>query len=186
MTTFDPYPMKKSIIALAFGLYLSSTLNAQNVGVGADVMYNFQTESFGVGGRVSFFPNSVLSIVPQISYYPGFNKVHEYYAGLSLEYKVIRQPKYHIYAIGHAAYNNWINYSVSAMDGAKQSNWNAEVGGGISTNKCLRPFLEYRYNFKFLETHLRLGILYIFGCKGGNGSGYKKGGKNKGLCPAYG
>ena len=152
---------------------------AQNVGVGADVMYNFQSESFGAGARVSIFPNNTLSSVPQFSYYPSFNKIHEYYLGMGVEYKFLRRDKYHLYAIVHGAYNNWINYAYSALDGAKASNWNLEGGAGISTNKCLRPFLEYRYNLKFKETHLRLGLLYIFGCSGGGSK------KAHGLCPAY-
>ena len=165
--------------AWVFFIFLSSfAAGAQNVGIGADVMYNFQTESIGVGARVSIFPNNRLSFVPQFSYYPGFNKIHEFYLGMGLEYKFLLRDKYHLYAIAHGAYNNWLNYSVSAMDGAKQTNWNLEGGIGISTNKCLRPFLEYRYNLKFRETHLRLGLLYILGCKG-------NGGKSHGLCPAY-
>ncbi len=158
-------------------------LKAQNIGIGADLMYNFQTESFGAGARVSIFPNSTISFVPQFSYYPGFNKVHEYYLGLGLEYKFWRPKKLVFYLIGHGAYNSWLNYETSAMDGAQQTNWNLEGGIGVTNNKCLRPFLEYRYNLKFQETHLRLGLLYIFGCKGGGGN--KKGGKGHGLCPAY-
>lgn len=165
---------------LASVFFLSSFCGkAQNVGIGADVMFNFQTESLGAGARVSIFPNKTLSIVPQFSYYPGFNKVHEYYLGLGLEYKFARLQKVDFYAIGHGAYNSWINYSVSAMDGAQQTNWNLEGGIGITTKKCLRPFLEYRYNLKFMETHLRLGILYVFGCKGGGSK------KSHVSCPAY-
>lgn len=151
---------------LIFIVLIASSIRgkAQNVGVGADVMYNFQTESFGAGVRVNIFPNNRLSFVPQASYYFAFNKVEEYYLGLSFEYKVIRRERVNIYALAHGAYNNWINYERSPMEGAKPNNWNGELGIGISNNKCLRPFLEYRYNFKFKETHLRLGLLYIFGC----------------------
>ncbi len=159
-------------------------LSAQNFGIGADVMYNFQTESFGAGVRANFFPNNTLSIVPQFSYYPGFNKVHEYYLGLGLEYKIWRVKNFNFYLIGHGAYNNWINYNVSVLEGAKKGNWNLEGGIGVTTNKCLRPFLEYRYNVKFMETHLRLGLLYIFGCRSSSGGRYGKG-DNKWLCPAY-
>ena len=169
--------------SIFFALAIPCVMNAQNIGVGGDIMYNFQTESFGVGARVSIFPNSTISFVPQFSYYPAFNKVHEYYAGLGVEVKFWRPGNFIFYAIGHGAYNNWINYNISAMDGATQANWNLEGGIGVTTNKCLRPFMEYRYNLKFMETHLRLGLLYIFGCKGGGGKG-KKGGKNH-LCPAY-
>lgn len=155
--------LKRLIFTIAV-LAVSYEGKSQNVGVGADVMYNFQTESFGAGVRANFFPNNRLSIVPQASYYFPFNKVEEYYLGLSLEFKIIQRERINLYALGHGAYNNWISYERSPMKGAKPNNWNGEFGLGISNNKCLRPFLEYRYNFNFKETHLRLGFLYIFGC----------------------
>ncbi len=138
---------------------------SQNIGVGGDAMYNFQTESIGAGGRVNFFPNKRLSIVPQFAYYFAFNKINEYYAGLGLEYKFIKKERINFYAIVQGAYNSWLNYESSPLNGAQKNNWNAEGGIGVSNNWCLRPFLEYRYNIKFRETHLRLGILYIFGCR---------------------
>ena len=158
--------MKK--IVLFFTLFTLSHLleaQSQNIGVGASAIYNFQTESFGIGGRVNIFPNNRLSIVPQASYYPSFNKVEEYLLGVGLEYKFIKQERFNIYALGHGAYNSWNSYQKSEKKGAKLNNWNAEAGLGISTNTCLRPFIEYRYNFKFYETHLQLGVLYIFGCR---------------------
>jgi len=170
-----------SLFILAFISFTPFLGRTQNVGIGGDVMYNFQTESIGAGARVSIFPNEKLSFVPQISYYFPFNKIHEYYFGLGVEYKFIRRNKFNIYAIGHGAYDSWLNYESSKMKGAKKNNWDFEGGVGISTNKCLRPFLEYRYNVRFRETHLRLGLLYILGCKGG-GSKAWKGSK---LCPAY-
>jgi hypothetical protein len=159
---------------------------SQNIGIGGDIMYNFQTESFGAGARVSVFPNNRLSFVPQFSYYFAFNKVNEYYLGLGLEYKIIRR-KWNIYAIAHGAYNRWINSEESPMINSDPNNWNVEGGLGISNNRCLRPFLEYRYNVKFRETHLRLGILYIFGCKGGSSQGIRSGNRNNNhnRCPAY-
>jgi hypothetical protein len=157
---------KRLIFSVTVLFTISSIGKSQNVGVGADIMYNFQTESFGAGARANIFPNNRLSFVPQASYYFAFNKVEEYYLGLSLEYKVIQREKVNLYALAHGAYNNWLSYERSPMKGAKLNNWNGELGIGISNNKCLRPFLEYRYNFKFKETHLRLGFLYIFGCSG--------------------
>src|SRR5690349_21303850 len=112
--------MKLKVLFSA-GLILTIFLTAksQNVGVGADIMYNFQTESFGAGARVSIFPNNNLSIVPQFSYYPGFNKIHEYYLGLGLEYKFVRLRTFDFYLIGHGAFNSWINYASSSLEGAK-------------------------------------------------------------------
>ena len=79
-----------------------------------------------------------------------------------------------------------MNASSSGMEGATPTNWNFEAGVGVTTDRCLRPFLEYRYNIKFFETHLRLGILYIFGCKGDR-MGYRNARKVRKsvVCPAY-
>lgn len=179
-------PKKFFYLPLFLTFLIPALSNAQNIGVGADAMYNFQTESVGVGARVNFFPNKRLSIVPQFSYYFPFNKVNEYYAGLALEYKFIKRDKFNLYAVAQGAYNSWLNYESSVMEGAQQNNWNLEGGIGISNNWCLRPFMEYRYNLKFQETHLRLGLLYIFGCKGG-GNGGSGGGShgNSRRCAAY-
>lgn len=169
---------KKLILFLSITLFVFSfSSSAQTIGVGADVIYNFQTNGFGAGARVNIFPNNRLSFVPQFSYFPSFNIVNEYFIGMSLEYKVIRRDKFNIYAIAHGAYNSWVSYKTSPMKNAKQDNWNAELGIGISNNRCIRPFFEYRYNFKFYEGHIRLGILYIFGCRKGNSND---------RCAAYG
>lgn len=175
--------MKNLFIATCL-LFIFSGTPAQNFGIGGDVMYNFQTESFGAGVRLNFFPNSRISFVPQGSYYFGFNPVHEYYLGMAVEYKFLKARHFRFYLLGHGAYHNWINYNESSLEGAKPNNWDLEGGIGVTTNHCLRPFMEYRYNIKFYETHLRLGLLYVFGCSGGGHGGAKRGGKNK-LCPAY-
>jgi len=169
---------QRFLVVLMVWLFFTKNATAQNIGAGADVMYNFQSEGFGAGARVSIFPNRRLSYVPQFSYYFPFNKVNEYYAGLALEYKIIMRKKFNLYAIVHGAYDSWINYKDSPLKDAKKNNWDLEGGGGISGTKCLRPFLEYRYNVKFRETHLRLGILYIFGCKKQT-YGFGSGGKDK-------
>lgn len=178
-----------SLVLLLFLLLLPFVGKSQNIGVGADAMYNFQTEGFGAGARVNFFPNKRLSIVPQFAYYFAFNKVNEYYAGLALECKVIRRSKFNIYILAQGAYNSWLNYEASPMTNAQPNNWNFEGGVGISNNWCLRPFLEYRYNVKFRETHLRLGLLYVFGCRNGGGGATSGGGggHNRGWrrCAAY-
>ena len=170
--------MKQGFYILLLSIFLIPFWGrSQNIGVGADAMYNFQTESIGTGARVNFFPNKRLSFVPQFAYYFAFNKINEYYAGLGLEYKFIRKNKFNLYAVVQGAYNSWLNYESSEMNGAQKNNWDFEGGIGISNNWCLRPFIEYRYNIKFQETHLRLGLLYIFGCKNGgkhiNGGGSK-------------
>ncbi|NVO02379.1 MAG: hypothetical protein HXX09_06710 [Bacteroidetes bacterium] len=174
--------MKKAIfISIFVFLSVQFEINAQNFGLGPSIIYNFQTESFGIGLRGNIFPNKRVSIVPQLSYYPAFNKVTEFIGGVGVEVKVIKKQKFNIYGLVHGAYDNWINAEASPMAGAKPNNWNLEGGIGITNNKCFRPFLEYRYNIKFMETHLDLGFIYIFGCK--QKSGYKNRNSNK--CPAY-
>lgn len=176
--------MKKAL-SIATLCLLPFLGNSQNIGVGASAMYNFQSESFGAGARVNIFPNRTISYVPQFSYYFS-GPVSEYTIGLSLEFKILRGNTFNFYLMAHGGYNQWLNAGSSAMEGASPTNWNVEGGGGITTNKCLRPFLEYRYNIKFQETHLRLGILYIFGCDNGGG-GYRNTNRMRKtmVCPAY-
>lgn len=179
----------KKFVFLLILFIISGSAFAQKFAIGGSVMYNLQSESFGAGLRGSFFPNHTLSIVPQISYYPSFNKVNEYTLGLGLEYKIIRKRKFFFYLLAHGGYNSWTNYQESPMKGAEPNNWNFEGGAGVSMWRCLRPFLEYRYNAKFGETHLQLGLIYVFKCKSnsnpGRGSWFKLF-RKKGNCPAYG
>jgi hypothetical protein len=164
----------KALLLSIFILSLSIQVSAQNFGLGASAMYNFQSEGLGVGIRGNFYPNNRLSFVPQVSYYHIIlGTVNELTLGLSLEYKLLYLNKFNIYGIAHGGYNHWLNPDISPMENAQTANWNAEGGLGITTNGCWRPFLEYRYNIKFQETHLQLGLLYIFGCQGGRGNGYR-------------
>ncbi len=176
--------MKKIISILILTLF-SFIGSAQNIGIGGSAIYNFQSESFGAGARISINPNNNLSFVPQFSYFFA-GPVSEWTAGLSLELKVLKLKTFNFYILGHGGYNNWLNSNASAMEGASPTNWNAELGIGVTTNQCLRPFLEYRYNIKFQETNLQLGLLYIFGCGNNNGS-YRnpKRMKRGTVCPAY-
>lgn len=154
----------KSYLLIFILSILYTNAKSQTIGVGASGIYNFQSESFGAGVRGSVFPNKRLSVVPQFSYFFG-PKVKEYTIGLGLEGKFIKREKLIMYAILHGGYNKWISYQESGLKNAQPVNWNFEGGIGITTNTCLRPFLEYRYNVKFKETHLNLGFLYIFGCR---------------------
>lgn len=174
------------IIALST---MSTVAFSQKYAAGGSVMYNLQTESVGFGIRGNLYPNRKWSFVPQISYYPSFNLVHEYTLGLGIEYKIIRQRKFFFYLLGHGGYNKWINYEESPMKDAKPNNFNLEGGLGVSMYSCIRPFLECRYNANFREAHLQLGVLYVFGCRsnsnpGSNGSIFSKGRRQ--TCPGYG
>ncbi len=153
----------------------------QNIGAGVSGLYNFQSESSGVGARVNVFPNSRISLIPQFSYYSIFlGTISEWTLGLGVEAKVIRTNQLNFYLLAHSGYNHWINASSSPLEGATTSNWNLEGGGGITTNGCLRPFIEQRYNFKFQESHLQVGLVYIFGCNND-----ERNINRKVSCPAY-
>jgi hypothetical protein len=158
---------------------------AQNFGLGASALYNLQTESFGAGVRGVIFPRRTISLSPQVSYFFPFNKVNEYTAGLSIEAKFVRTRLFNIYGLAHGGYNRWINANSSPLKNASPDNWNAEGGIGVSGQKCLRFFAEYRYNIRFRETHLNAGLLYIFGCRGNSGSYKPKSRSSANDCPAF-
>ena len=161
------------ILVLAISLLFIQPIKSQKFGLGVSAIVNPQTESFGFGFRAEI-PANRLSIVPQIAYYPGFGKITEFYGGLSLHFDMFNLGKnWTVYAIGHGAYNHWMN----PKDGNQPSNWDAEAGLGLKTTKCLRPFIEYRYNFKWYETNLRIGLMYFFGCRNKKSKAVR--------CPAY-
>ncbi len=169
--------LRKRFIILVSCLFSLSGYS-QNFGVGASAIYNFQTEGIGIGARASICPNHRLSFVPQFSYFFPFNKVNEYYIGLAGEFKFIQRDRINVYATVHGGYNSWLNYTASSMEGAKANNWDMEGGIGISNYRCLRPFIEYRYNLMHRETNVQVGFLYVFGCRVKKSSG--------GHCDAYG
>lgn len=164
--------MLKTKYIFCFTLFLISILacnktsNAQLWGAGASILYNPQTESFGAGVRVEI-PFNKLRIVPQLSYYPSFNKVTEYYLGVAAHLDFMETRSWKVYAIAMASYNHWINYHSNSKLTGKPNNWDGELGLGWTTHKCLRPFIEYRYNFKWKETNLGIGFVYTFNCKDG-------------------
>jgi hypothetical protein len=170
------------IIVFLASFFLAPSIGmSQNVGIGGDLQYNFETNGVGLGLRASIFPDRKLSITPEFSYYPGFNQVQEFFIGVAAEYKVFKVNNFNFYAIGQLAYNDWISYKTSPEVGAKPNNLDLELGGGVTTNKCLRPFLEWRYNAIFREANIRLGLLYIIGCGGGSSSP----GKSSANCPTF-
>ncbi|MDD3877826.1 MAG: hypothetical protein PHT69_14490 [Bacteroidales bacterium] len=131
---------------------------------GLGVFYNFQTESIGLDIRARVPLRKHLYVVPRFSYFPAMNKVHEFYLGADVNYTFARLRKFNFYALLGASYDNWINSSERNSPKAKQHNFVVEPGCGVLWNRgCLNPFLEYRYDTKWLEGSLGLGVLFNFG-----------------------
>ncbi len=163
--------LKKVILLFIFQLLAYSSFSQEYL-VGGSAIYNFQTESigFGVRGEVAF---DRYSIVPQFSYFPSFNKVHEYYIGVSGHYNLINASSWKFYGLGNLSYNRWINADAAPNGKGKKSNIGFELGGGVATNGILNPFIEYRYNIRHQETMLHIGLIYFLG------------GNDKFICPTY-
>ena len=149
-------------------------------GYGASVIYNFQTEGFGADLRIRIPLVKRLYVVPEVSYFPAFNEYHEFYAGAALQYDLLNFGSYHFYILGAGYYNDWINADDFAPGQKMRRNFVVEAGGGlVRNNGCIRPFIENRYDFKWKENNLRIGIYFYPGACGG-------GGGRKEECPAYG
>jgi hypothetical protein len=161
---------KKKILISVLIYSMSMNVFSQKIGAGGSAIYNFQTNSFGIDLRTEIPLKKPVfldgfSIVPQIAYYPWFNKITEFYVGSSVHLGVYTINKWAFYTLVNISYNGWINYKSSEMKDAKFSNLGVEGGIGVTTKKCLRPFIEFRYNIKWKEANLRLGLQYTIKCE---------------------
>ncbi|QQS49867.1 MAG: hypothetical protein IPM71_09590 [Bacteroidota bacterium] len=162
--------LRKAYLLLPLiSLLFLTDIKAQKIPAGGSLIYNLQTRGFGVGARAEFEIKQVdllegIYLVPQVAYFPGFNTIHEFYAGSSLHLGVYATKMFRVYALTNLSYNGWINHDESAASNAKFSNLQFDLGAGISGTKCWRPFFEYRYNLKWKEASLHLGLLYVFNC----------------------
>lgn len=147
------------ISAFLFYLFFATGLLAQSE-VGFSGIYNFQTESFGIGGRTILREKKLIQISPQLSYFLPANKINEWTLGASAQYKFFKRKKIQSYALVHLGYNRWINYESSFMKDARLNNWNAELGVGVVFGKKIKPFVEWRYNTRHQEASLHVGLLF--------------------------
>ena len=147
------------IFVFLFYMFFTLVLQAQS-GVGFSGIYNFQTESIGIGGRAIFREKKKIQISPQLSYFLPSNKIHELTLGASAQYKFFKRKKIQSYTLVHIGYNRWMNYESSLMKDAMPNNWNAELGVGVVFGKRIKPFLEWRYNLRHQEGMLQVGLLF--------------------------
>jgi len=147
------------IITFVFCLFFTGHLLSQSE-VGFSGIYNFQTESFGIGGRTILREKKLIQISPQISYFLPVNKIHEFTLGASAQYKFFKRKKIQAYTLVHVGYNRWINYESSFMKDARLNNWNTEAGVGVILGKKIKPFVEWRYNARHQEASLHVGLMF--------------------------
>jgi hypothetical protein len=131
------------------------------VGYGIGVIYNFMTEGLGGELRAKIpLPPRRLFVVPEVSYFPSFNPYHEAYAGAALHYELFNVKWMTFYLAGGGYYNKWFNWDEFSIV-KKEDNFVAQAGGGIVRNRrCIRPFIEDRYDFKWKENNLHVGIYW--------------------------
>lgn len=146
-------------------------LFSQQNRIGGSVVYNPHTKSLGFGLRAEIPIESInllegISIVPQLSYYPPFSPIHEFYLGSSVHLGVYSINRWSFYTLINLSYNGWINNDNNDYRQGKFSNLGVELGVGVSRKlmKCLYPFFECRYNFKWNEFNLGLGLMYTINC----------------------
>ncbi len=141
----------------------NSNSDKQRRAIGASGIYDFQTNGFAVGVRGYLPLTNRFAISPQVNYFLPSNIVREFYAGAAFQYTFMKVKKWDVYGLAAVYYNRWQNYSNFEGKLAKLNNIAEEAGIGMMRNKgCLTPFAEGRYNFKWKEAHLQLGILFTF------------------------
>lgn len=166
-STFPGTFMICLLMSLTLLIGSAKQARAQQTGFGGSIIYNFQAEGFGVDLRAKVPVYRRLFVVPEVSYYPSFNEYHEYYAGAALHYEIIQLNKFVFYLTAGAYFNNWINADDFAPGRKLQFNFSPQLGGGIvKRNGCLRPFVENRYDFKWKEDNIRIGVLIYPGSCG--------------------
>lgn len=166
MSIFKKMKMKKVFLLLIlFSSYHTFSQNKEFktlFGIGG--LYNFQTEGIAFDGRAKIPIFKKLFISPRLSYFPSFNNVHELYAGtdLGIDLPAFRNATPYIFAGGY--YNDWFNSAEFHNSVAKKNNLVYEAGVGIVLSfKCFYPYAEYRYDAKWKEGSLGVGLMLKFG-----------------------
>ncbi|MEO5572365.1 MAG: hypothetical protein ABIT08_04815 [Bacteroidia bacterium] len=161
-----------SLLVICFSLGLFNDAQGQRrtkvtTGYGAAIIYNFATAGFGADLRVKVPISDRLYAVPEISYFPGFNPYHEGFAGVALHYEILTIYNYNLYLLAGGYYNDWFNADDFAPAQKMQNNFSPQAGGGLVRSwGCIRPFIENRYDFKWKEDNLRIGIYWYPGSCG--------------------
>lgn len=157
------------IILISLLCLVAVPLYSQEYQVGGSVIYNLKNKGFGFGIRAEFPIHTIdllegFSVVPQASYFPGYNEVSEFNIGSSLHLGVYAIEKWVFYGLANVSYRGWINYEESSDPDARFSNLVLDGGIGVTRTTCWRPFLELRLNAIGFEPGIWLGVLYTINC----------------------
>ncbi len=115
----------------------------------------------GIGARAHFHLDNHWLVSPQLNYFIPIGQIHEINLNLHASYIIKPWSKYTPYITAGPYFNYWINHKESAYIKAKALNLGAEIGGGILKNQgCIRPFAEWRFNAKWIESNVRIGFTY--------------------------
>jgi hypothetical protein len=152
------------VLCMLLGCVRIQAQNDEHWALGLSGIYDFQTNGIGFGARAYIPLTERLAVSPQFAYFPPFNAIHEIYAGVSAQFKVLYIRNWHVYALAAGYYNRWLNYTNFDSKIARSNNIAGEFGVGImKTIACIHPFAELRYDQKWKEAHLQIGFLISFG-----------------------
>lgn len=149
-------------------------------GFGPGIVYNLPVNSLAGELRAKIPVWNRFFAVPEVSYFMPFSPIHEFYAGAALHYESpFTLGKFTPYLAAGLYYNNWINVAEYRSSTNDRNNMAPEAGGGLVLSRgCIRPYLEGRYDMRWKEGTIRLGILFYPGdCRIR---------MRKVKCPAYG
>lgn len=168
------FQLRLLVIPLLLLLTLSSFSQrryAEHKKVGGGIDFNLARRGVGLDVRAEFPLQNIdllegLSIVPKLSYYPWFLRIHEFYIGSDVHLGVYSYDAWKFYALVNLSYNGFINHENNIYRDQDFSNFGMDIGGGVKTKlgKCLHPYLELRLNLVFFEPHLSFGVLYDLEC----------------------
>ena len=163
--------MRKFILLLftifSIQFVYSQNANSAQVSYGLGALYNFQTKGIGFDIRAKIpVIKKYIYTVPRVSYFPKFNKINELFGGLDIEYFPIEYypveyGKLQPYTLLGGYYNDWMNSSLFINKVAKKNNYELEGGVGLLVSfNCINPFIEWRYNTKWKEGTIVVGVLF--------------------------
>jgi len=149
-------------------------------GYGFGLVYNVPVQSFGPELKARIPIRRRLYLAPELSYFLPFSPIHELYAGAAAHYELpIPAGRFSPYLAAGAYYNNWMNVDEYRNSLKDRHNFAPEAGAGIILSYgCVRPYLESRYDIRWREATIRIGLLFYPGdCRTR---------MKKVKCPAYG